>query len=182
MVKRAKRPTRSASVILGALAIALRTLPGATACFPCTLRGWYEGLTLSIRSANGPFDGAYTIDLVADDTSLAIPILVPAGMSAQCLGDEAMSDCVTQIDLGDDRSLWVSLTQINADQFDLNVYRADGDGLDGGPAMVTVNVSRDGAIVGGLSITPTYTQRELNGNGCGVATEASAELVVAAAP
>ena len=166
-------------VPLASIALALSAVPATTSCTGCTLQGWSEGFTLSLRSASGSFEGAYTVAITADGTSVEIPISVAEadhGMTCQTSDGR----CGVQVDLGSKRALWISIDRFAIDNLTINMHHGDADGVDGGPRVATVSLSREGVVLGALTIEPRYTQTAPNGDGCPLATTASAELVLAA--
>ena len=143
----------------------------------CNDIGWNEGLTVDLVADGGYADGSYEVVAVADGVTLR------GGFSIA--GDQAV--CVDECQLvaeGNDRGfvgtlqLSGSVASPRIETAMLNVFRRDGDDVDGGPDRLELSVRRHGVELTSLELEPTYRREELAGPGCGVATQAKETVTV----
>ena len=147
--------------------------PGLSGCFlvphGCTDIGWFEGLTITMigPSRRPLLDGSYHIAVVADGVPVTLDLVV-AGPRTSCV-----AGCAVSKPNGAGRLVELSLISGGG----IEVSLAYGGG--GGPAVVAIRVSYEGDDVASTTLTPRYRTDELNGPGCGTATQAEAELTLA---
>lgn len=167
---------------LGLVALFGLTAPTtATGCaLDCTLIGWFEGLTVSVESPGGLADGTYLLATEADGVELSVAIKLQGGIASCPTPGSGGSRCEAAASAGRDRVLRASVegTGPSPARLSLNLYYTDGGDFDGGPEVARIRVVRDGDTLGARSFEPDYRREEINGRGCGVATQAEAVLTL----
>jgi hypothetical protein len=163
-----------ASPLVLRAAASLVVAAGAAVALPacglsCTDIGWFEGFTLEI-AGSAPFrDGSYQLALVADGIEERLAFTV----------DGDVFTCAAGCVIGADNRLTGRLDGVGAidggiGTLELHVARDGG----GGPARIDVVLRFGADVIGNATFTPDYRREEINGDGCGVATFASDDLVV----
>jgi hypothetical protein len=161
-------------LIAVALAAGLAVVVTAGGCrLYCTLIGWTEGLAVTIRPDAPRFaEGVYRVEVVADGEAIMAEVSVE-GEVAQCSEPPGYA-CHVERAVTDGRTLRLDLWMDPGADAELALSYAGG----GGPAVAVVRVLRDGVVIGEETFEPQYTREEINGPGCGVATRATAEMVI----
>jgi hypothetical protein len=155
----------------------------------CFNVGWYEGFTLAIHpDPEAPLpEGIYAFEVVADAIETHFAIRSDANQVV-CIDNDG--GCRAELDAGNDMTLLAMVDpQAGVDDlfgFELHLMYSAGDGdqrIDaGGPAQVDVTVTLDAGEIGRSQSSPEYTVREVNGPGCGLATEAPRETLIVTIP
>jgi hypothetical protein len=145
----------------------------------CQLAYYPEGLNIrySADRINGFPDGAYRVDVIADGERLSIAGTA-VGQSMTCPDTDDGWECRASLDVADGRHLMLRLDH-SALSGTIQLWYADGDEPAGGPAFASVELYLMDASIGAGVYQPSYLVHEPNGVGCGIATQASAELDVA---
>ena len=159
------------TVIAAALAI---TLAQGCSSQNCTLVGWNEGLTVTMTSNQPLTAGTYHFSLEIPGETFEFDLKLEAPKNT--LDGVYVSKHMT-------RGHWqVNASLAGSDAFGTVGHISVGRFRDetGGPPSLILTARQDGSEIGRLELDEiAYRRQEPNGPGCGVATTASAELVLA---
>jgi hypothetical protein len=143
----------------------------------CTNIGGYEGLRIEAsRDVESPLPfGTYHFGLLADEIDASVELTFNC-YGVGCSANDVVAGAARTIDAGPDRELAVYAEGSPAYGVFLNLaYRTAGSD-DGGPAAVTLHVTHAQGEVARADLAPHYLSFEPNGPGCGVITQAYAEV------
>jgi len=166
--------------LTGFAALGLGLIGPASGCASpdCTLVGWHEGLTVAVQGLDASADETHEFRIEADGIDVALAIEFEDAVG-NCLPDApAETMCDDSVSAGRYGSLRASLEWVRPTSLTLNVHYVDGGELAGGPEVARIRVLRAGETVGDGTFEPDYQRDEPNGEGCGVATRAEAELTL----
>ena len=150
-------------------------------CGGCATINLTEGLSIEVRDRElGPIaPGDYEITVVADGVPLTLSIRVTE-TSASCLPN-GLASCTTST-VVDERILYLHSAGLGPTQLSVvSSYEMDSEGA-GGPETATIQLVRAGAVLGEVTVSPTYSRVDYPGAGCGFATQASVDFHVATLP
>jgi len=147
----------------------------------CTGLGWNEGLTVEVYSPDGLGNGTIEVTIEADGVPVVLAIEVDGDTAACVPNDEEGTSCASEVSVDADRRLFATIQDSSAEAIGLNLYYVDGNSLAGGPEVTHLRIARGGKTLVDATVEPEYTHEELNGEGCGFATEALVKLTVSPA-
>lgn len=154
----------------------MTALTASSGCKVCTAIGWTEGLVVDIRSPAALADGAYVLAAEADGVEIELTFDLEGGVRT-CAGPGDFP-CISEVQVGTGRRLIAAIDDSGPEFMAFNLYYVDGDELAGGPEVARLRVFRDREEIGAATFEPEYTREEINGEGCGVATEGRVELML----
>jgi hypothetical protein len=142
----------------------------------CTTALAFEGLVVTVESADVFADGRHDFAVDADGIEIALAVDYQDGASTCPPGDQGGNACTVEASAGSGRRLHATIQSSTPTMVRLNLYYVEDDSLDGGPETARIRVLRDGSEIGDQTFEPVYDRDEPNGDGCGVATTAWEEF------
>ena len=147
----------------------------------CTSAAWFEGLTVDVQSPDGFGDGTLELAIEADGVPVVLAVELDGGDSTCIPNGEERTTCAAEVTVDPDRRLFASIESSSATSVLINLYYVDRDSLAGGPEVARLRISLGGETLDDATFEPEYVRDEPNGEGCGVATKARAELTLSSA-